>query len=152
MRYGVPHCPFNILRLVTWLVIENTTVEDASKNYECYARYSISNPTATFIASENSLRVNPGKISPILRAIKEVPPTQLHLLFPPTSVYPLIEVVTLDTPAINSTYVREPVESLPPWSCSVLAGVGDKLIWTLDDNNVANITLNAEDLVSNKVS
>lgn len=34
----------------------------------------------------------------------------------------------------------------------MLAGVGDRLIWTLDDNNLANITLSAEDLVSNKVS
>ena len=62
----------------------------------------------------------------------------------PTSVYPPIEVVTLDTP--------EPVESPLHWSCSVLAGVGDRLIWTLDDKNLANITWNAEDLVSNKVS
>lgn len=71
VRYEVPNCPFNILLLVNWLVIENATVEDASNIYECYAEYSVSNPTANVIISQNSLHVNPGKISPMLEPVKK---------------------------------------------------------------------------------
>lgn len=60
VKYMIPSCPFNIIQLVTWLVIENTTADDASNNYECYAEYSITNPSPALIKSQISLHVNPG--------------------------------------------------------------------------------------------
>lgn len=84
LRYLVPECPFDILQLVNWLVIENTTLEDASNVYECFARYLVTNPTQTNITSEKSLPVNPGKVSPVLIPSLDLPLNSIFFFFHPS--------------------------------------------------------------------
>lgn len=70
-------------------------------------------------------------------------------------------MISLDIPQepVDSIYYYDPGVSLK-LNCSVLAGVGDRLVWRLggvdlphvDINSLANITLNAEEPVSDEVS
>lgn len=172
MRYIIENCPFDLLLLKHWLVIENATLEDTTKEYECYVQYTVNNPRERQVVSHRTFHFTPGKIH-VLKAVELFPSilfssssSSSSLIFTfsysfPSSVYPSIEVVPMDrpqVPLINSSYTLKPGESVH-WSCSAEAGVGDMLIWTLDGNellhvdvnSLTNATLNEEDPVSIEV-
>ena len=60
VRYRLGTCPFPTVMYVTWLVIEEATLQDAAAKYECYGNYIVTNPVMTTLSEEKALSLNPG--------------------------------------------------------------------------------------------
>ena len=171
IQYRLQTCPFQTVLVVAWLMIEKTSFEDVEAKYECFGEYLVSNPHLSTLTEKKTLILNPGTaFAEYDSTVIQTDSLFLSLSLPlhpfllcldlnthacththaHTLVYPLLEVIPMDRPQIESdTYHPEPDETLQ-WNCSVQAGLGDTLVWRLNGENLHHVDM--DNPISTQVS
>ena len=171
--YQFETCPFKTLLRKNWLVIENATLEDAAKTYQCSGNYVVTNPGNAAVTKIKNFDVHPGKTKrhnslshclslflsfSFFLSLPLIPSHSSHQSitlshFFLALVYQLSEVVTPPNSSNVSFHLKS--DETVQWSCSVKAGVGDRLVWTLNEkklltvdiSDLTNFTLTQEDSI-----
>ncbi len=126
----MPICPRDIFLFQIWLVIDNAQESDAELNFTFKSSIPLDYFSARQALSVIKLNVTAGEWDRMQRK------AWLNYMFSIFAVAPIIDIVPLEIPYdLNATTHNRTQPELGDsveWFVSAQAGVGDRLVWTLN--------------------